>query len=150
MTYGDWIGVETRRECERETITKKLKRGCTPAWIHEVDKFPMELIREVQTCMESGNGEIHKEPRGRNTVIEKVSEGNSTLYNHMIRLEAYRQDYIDAVRREYARKRIAVKLLEGRTPAWIHEEDEYPMELILEVQADLESENHNFVRRGLL
>ena len=48
MTYGEWISVETRRECERETIAKKLKRGCTPTWIHEEDKFPMELIREVQ------------------------------------------------------------------------------------------------------
>ena len=163
MTYGEWIGVETRRECERETIAKKLKRGCTPAWIHEVDKFPMELIREVQTCMESGKGEMYEsimkglmenlqdvrgDPQERKTVIGQVSEENSSLYNSMIRLEAYRQDYIDAVRREYARKRIAVKLLEGRSPEWVHKEDEYPMKLILEVQADLESENHNFVRRG--
>jgi len=48
----------------------------------------------------------------------------------------------------YIRDAIARKLRKGRTPEWIHEEDEYPMELILEVQADLESENHNFVRRG--
>ena len=146
MTYGEWIGVETWKECERETIAKKLKKGRSQEWIHEEEGCPMELIREVQTCMESGNGEIHKEPRGRNTVIEKVSEGNSTLYNHMIRLEAYRQDYIDAVRREYARKRIARKLRKGRTPAWIHEEDEYPVELILEVQAMLEGGEHETKR----
>lgn len=48
----------------------------------------------------------------------------------------------------YIRDAIARKLRKGRSPEWIHEEDEYPMELILEVQADLESENHNFVRRG--
>ena len=49
---------------------------------------------------------------------------------------------------DYIRDAIARKLRKGRSPEWIHEEDEYPMELILEVQADLESENHNFVRRG--
>ena len=157
MTYGEWIGVETQKECERETIAKKLKRGCTPAWIHEEDKFPMELIREVQVCMESGKGEMyesimkglmenlqdvraHGDPQERKTVIGQVSEENSSLYNSMIRLEAYRQDYIDAVRREYARKRIAVKLLEGRFPEWVHKEDEYPMELIMDVKAMLEEE----------
>ena len=149
MTYGEWIGVETRKECERETIAKKLKRGCTPAWIHEEDKFPMELIRKVRTCME---GEMHesimKEPQGQNTVIEKVSEENSTLYNHMIRLEAYRQDYIDAVRREYARERIEKKLKKGRTPEWIHEEDEYPLELILEVQASMGNEMYKSIMKG--
>lgn len=46
MTYGEWIGVETRRECERETIAKKLKRGCTPAWIHEED-IPHEIVKPV-------------------------------------------------------------------------------------------------------
>lgn len=148
MTYGEWIGAETRKEFKLETIAKKLKKGRSQEWIHKEEGFPMELIREVQTCMESGNGEIHKEPRGRNTVIEKVSEENSTLYNHMIRLEAYRQDYIDAVRREYARERIEKKLKKGRTPEWIHEEDEYPLELILEVQANMGNEMYKSIMKG--
>ena len=162
MTYGEWIGVETRRECERETIAKKLKRGCTPTWIHEEDKFPMELIREVQACMESGKGEMYEsimkglmenlqDVRGdsqeRKTVIGQVSEENSSLYNSMIRLEAYRQDYIDAVRREYARERIKKKLKKGRTPEWIHEEDEYPLELILEVQASMGNEMYKSIMK---
>ena len=39
----------------------------------------------------------------------------------------------------YIRDAIARKLRKGRTPEWIHEEDEYPMELILEVQSMLEA-----------
>lgn len=39
----------------------------------------------------------------------------------------------------YIRDAIARKLRKGRTPEWIHEEDEYPMELILEVQSILEA-----------
>ena len=35
------------------------------------------------------------------------------------------------------REMITKKLLKGQTPEWIHEEDDYPMELILEVQAKL-------------
>ena len=46
---------------------------------------------------------------------------------------------------DHIRKAIARKLLKGRTPEWIHEEDEYPMELILEVQAMLE-EKHDAER----
>lgn len=39
----------------------------------------------------------------------------------------------------YIRDAIARKLRKGRTPEWIHEEDEYSMELILEVQSMLEA-----------
>lgn len=44
-------------------------------------------------------------------------------------------DYIEqrAVE-DYIKKAIARKLLKGRTPEWIHEEDEYPMELIMDVK----------------
>ena len=35
---------------------------------------------------------------------------------------------------DYIKKAIARKLLKGRTPEWIHEEDEYPMELIMDVK----------------
>ena len=47
---------------------------------------------------------------------------------------------------DHIRKAIARKLLKGRTPEWIHEEDEYPMDLILEVQAMLEDEKHDAER----
>ena len=156
MTYGEWLGVETRKECERETIAKKLKRGHSPEWVHEEEGFPIDLIREIQACMESGKGEMYEsimeglledlhdiqlygEPQGRKTVMEKVSAENSTLYNHMIRLEAYRQDYIDAVRQEYARERITMKFRKGYTPSYIHKEDGYQIELILEVKKALEA-----------
>ena len=36
---------------------------------------------------------------------------------------------------------IAKKIKKGRSPEWIHEEDEYPMEMILEVKAMLEDGN---------
>ena len=42
---------------------------------------------------------------------------------------------------DHIRKAIARKLRKGRTPEWIHEEDEYPMKLILEVQSMLEDED---------
>ena len=35
---------------------------------------------------------------------------------------------------DHIRKAIARKLRKGRTPEWIHEEDEYPMELIMDVK----------------
>lgn len=51
MTYGEWIGAETRKEFKLETIAKKLKKGRTPEWIHEEDEYPLELILEVQASM---------------------------------------------------------------------------------------------------
>lgn len=55
-------------------------------------------------------------------------------------------DWIEEQARERGRKArdremIERKLRKGQTPEWIHEEDEYPMELILEVEAMLEDEN---------
>ena len=51
-------------------------------------------------------------------------------------------DYIEQRAVEnYIRDAIARKLRKGRTPAWIHEEDEYPMELIMDVKALLEEED---------
>ena len=47
---------------------------------------------------------------------------------------------------DYIRDAIARKLRKGRSPEWIHEEDEYPMELILEVQAMLEGGEHETKR----
>ena len=47
---------------------------------------------------------------------------------------------------DYMRDAIARKLRKGRSPEWIHEEDEYPMELILEVQAMLEGGEHETKR----
>ena len=44
----------------------------------------------------------------------------------------------EKAREERDREMIGMKLLKGRSPEWIHEEDEYPMELILEVQKGLE------------
>ena len=46
----------------------------------------------------------------------------------------------EKAREERDREMIGKKLLKGRSPEWIHEEDEYPMELILEVQAELKAE----------
>ena len=43
----------------------------------------------------------------------------------------------EKAREERDREMIAMKLRKGRSPEWIHEEDEYPMDLILEVQAML-------------
>ena len=65
-----------------------------------------------------------------------------------IKMSSYSEYVEQRAVADYMRDAIARKLRKGRSPEWIHEEDEYPMELILEVQADLESENHNFVRRG--
>lgn len=42
---------------------------------------------------------------------------------------------------KHIRDAITRKLLKGRSPEWIHEEDEYPMELIMDVKALLEEEN---------
>ena len=47
---------------------------------------------------------------------------------------------------DYMRDAIARKLRKGRSPEWIHEEDEYPVELILEVQAMLEGGEHETKR----
>lgn len=56
-------------------------------------------------------------------------------------------EYVEARAIEnHIREAIARKLLKGRTPEWIHEEDEYPMELILEVQAMLEGGEHETKR----
>lgn len=57
-----------------------------------------------------------------------------------IKMSSY-SDYVEqrAVE-DHIRKAIAKKLLKGRTPEWIHEEDEYPMELIMYVKAMLEGE----------
>ena len=143
MTYGEWLEAETRKECDRETIAKKLKRGRSPVWIHEEENFSMELIREVQACMESKEGEMYESimegPQGRNTAIEKVSEENTSLFNSMIKLETCRKDYTDAIRRDYARERITMKFRKGYTPSYIHKEDGYPIELILEVKKALEA-----------
>lgn len=154
MTYGEWLEAETRKECDRETIAKKLKRGSSPVWIHEEENFSMELIREVQACMESKEGEMYESimegPQGRNTAIEKVSEENTSLFNSMIKLETCRKDYTDAIRRDYARERITMKFRKGYTPSYIHKEDGYPIELVLEVKKALEAagvivnEEHEF------
>lgn len=52
--------------------------------------------------------------------------------------------YADWIEKESREKRdremIAKKIKKGLTPEWLHEEDEYPMELILEVKAVLEDE----------
>ena len=48
--------------------------------------------------------------------------------------EYVEQRAAEKAREERDREMIGMKLRKGRTPAWIHEEDEYPMELILEVQ----------------
>lgn len=143
MTYGEWLETETRKECDRETIAKKLKRGSSPEWIHEEENFSMELIQEVQACMESKEGEMYESimegPQGRNTAIEKVSEENTSLFNSMIKLETCRKDYTDAIRRDYARERITMKFRKGYTPSYIHTEDGYPIELVLEVKKALEA-----------
>lgn len=52
----------------------------------------------------------------------------------------------EKAREERDREMIAKKLRKGRSPEWIHEEDEYPMELILEVQSMLEDEKHDAER----
>ena len=52
----------------------------------------------------------------------------------------------EKAREERDREMIGKKLLKGRSPEWIHEEDEYPMELILEVQSMLEDEKHDAER----
>lgn len=52
----------------------------------------------------------------------------------------------EKAREERDREMIAMKLRKGRSPEWIHEEDEYPMDLILEVQAMLEDEKHDAER----
>ena len=48
-------------------------------------------------------------------------------------MEEYRKEII----REYTIEQISKKLKRGFTPEKIHEDDEYPMELILEVQKEL-------------
>ncbi len=48
--------------------------------------------------------------------------------------EYVEQRAAEKAREERDREMIAMKLRKGRSPEWIHEEDEYPMELILEVQ----------------
>ena len=53
---------------------------------------------------------------------------------------------VEKAREERDREMIAMKLRKGRSPEWIHEEDEYPMDLILEVQAMLEDEKHDAER----
>ena len=53
--------------------------------------------------------------------------------------EYVEQRAAEKAREERDREMIAMKLRKGRSPEWIHEEDEYPMDLILEVQAMLEA-----------
>ena len=55
--------------------------------------------------------------------------------------EYVEQRAAEKAREERDREMIAMKLRKGRTPAWIHEEDEYPMELIMDVKALLEEED---------
>ncbi len=47
---------------------------------------------------------------------------------------------------DYIRDAIARKLRKGRSPEWIQEEDEYPIDLILEVKAMLENEKNDIER----
>lgn len=55
--------------------------------------------------------------------------------------EYVEQRAAEKAREERDREMIGMKLRKGRTPAWIHEEDEYPMELIMDVKALLEEED---------
>lgn len=51
------------------------------------------------------------------------------------------------------REMIEMKHRKGRSPEWIHKEDEYPMDLIMEVQADIGStgsEMYKSIMEGLL
>lgn len=48
--------------------------------------------------------------------------------------EYVEQRAAEKAREERDREMIAMKLRKGRTPEWIHEEDEYPMELIMDVK----------------
>ena len=136
MAYSDWIETETREECDREAISKKLKKGRTPEWIHKEDGYPMELILEVQASGESKN-RAHREPQGRNPVVDCADVDTTSLYGKLVTLETYKKAYEDSVCGVYACERIAMKLRRGCAPAWIHEEDEYDMDLILEVQTEL-------------
>ena len=52
----------------------------------------------------------------------------------------------EKAREERDREMITMKLRKGRSPEWIHMEDEYPIELILEVQAMLEGGEHETKR----
>lgn len=145
MAYSDWIETETREECDREAISKKLKKGRTPEWIHKEDGYPMELILEVQAIGESKN-RAHKEPQGLDPVVDCADVDTTSLYGKLVALEAHKKAYENFVRDVYDCERIAAKLRKGRSPEWIHEEDEYPMELILEVQSMLEDEKHDAER----
>lgn len=60
--------------------------------------------------------------------------------------EYVEQRAAEKAREERDREMIAKKLRKGRSPEWIHEEDEYPIELILEVQSMLEDEKHDTER----
>ena len=60
--------------------------------------------------------------------------------------EYVEQRAAEKAREERDREMIAKKLRKGRSPEWIHEEDEYPIELILEVQSMLEDEKHDAER----
>ena len=60
--------------------------------------------------------------------------------------EYVEQRAAEKAREERDREMIAKKLRKGRSPEWIHEEDEYPIELIVEVQSMLEDEKHDAER----
>jgi hypothetical protein len=54
-------------------------------------------------------------------------------------------EYIQEGRMEEIRERISLLLRKKKTPDWIHEEMEYPMELILEVKESLDKENEKLL-----
>ena len=63
-----------------------------------------------------------------------------------IKMSSYSEYVEQRAVADYMRDAIARKLRKGRSPEWIHEEDEYPIDLILEVQAMLEDEKHDAER----
>lgn len=155
MTYGEWIELKTIEACNRETISKKIQKGRSPEWIHEEDGYSMDLILDVQ-AKNSGKNEIyeslmeglmealhdikkHGEPHGWKTVLECADEEPTSLYDKITKMETLKSELIASVCAGYAIERIATKLTRGCSPEWIREEDEYPLDLILEVKDRLET-----------
>ena len=114
-----------------------------------------EFLRDIQTLIERLN-DITEENTAN--VRKDVRDAIAKVARHVLRdneglikevdkimggtIYTLPSEYIQEGRTEEIRERISLLLLKKKTPEWIHEEMEYPMELILEVKESLDKENN--------